>query len=415
MSVAERIFEHNHRFRAADNTDLDLKMTEMRKHVFPFYRATAHLFYPDMAMLPPSRYTNEHTARTWLAGDAHLANFCAMRDAGGTEVFAVCDFDEGYPGPYVWDVRRLAVSLLLADYGTDVPPAQRNEAVAAMAGAYLERMAAFKGNDSELRFQLTADNTRGIVRKTIQKAASADRADFLRKCMEKKTGPVSSGTRAAVLAAMPEYVRSIAPPKRKPDRYYKVLDVRQRFGAGMGSLGKLRYYALLEGPTGAQQENVILELKQAIPSSVALAGGDALPPSFYGGHEGHRIARAQKALQLNADPLTGYTSIAGLHFHVHEKAPTDKDFKPEDIDTPDELNTAAAFLGMALAAAHARADEDYDDTVVSISIDKRITEAVTSRAGFSTELTDFANDYAARVRLDWQAFSAALDQGVPMY
>lgn len=160
---------------------------------------------------------------------------------------------------------------------------------------------------------------------------------------------------------------------------------------------------------------MILELKQSIPSSVALAGGDPLPPASYGGHEGHRVARAQRALQLNADGLTGYATVAGMPFHAHEKAPTDKDFKPEDIGSSEDLVEAAAFLGMALAAAHARADEDYDDTLVGVSIDKRITQAVTSRAGFNTELSAFARDYAARVRLDWEAFKTALDQGTPMY
>lgn len=234
MSVAARIFEHNHQFKATNSADLETKMAKMREDVFPFYRGTAHLFYRDMALLPPSHYTNEHTARTWLAGDAHLANFCAMRDASGAEVFAVCDFDEGYLGPYVWDVRRLAVSLLLAGYGADVPPAQRDAAVLAMSSAYLERMAAFKGNDGELTFQLAANNTSGIVQKLIKKAAKAERADLLRKCAGPETQPVSEATHAAV-AAMPDYVSHIAPPKRKPDTFYQLLGVRQRFGAGMGS------------------------------------------------------------------------------------------------------------------------------------------------------------------------------------
>ena len=415
MPVAERIFEHNHQFLATNLADLVTKMAKMREDVFPFYRATAHLFYRDMAVLPPSRYASERTARTWLAGDAHLANFSAMRDASGTEVFAVCDFDEGYPGQYVWDVRRLAASLLLASYGAEIAPAEREAAVGAMAAAYLERMAAFQGNNSELKFRLTADNTSGIVQKTIRKAAKADRAAFLQKFTGPDTQAVSAATRAAVEAAMPQYLRSIARPKRKPAAFYTLLDLRQRFGAGMGSLGKLRYYALLEEQAGAPGDKLILELKQAIPSSVALAGGETMKPADYHNHEGYRIARAQRALLLNADVLTGCTTIAGMPFHAHEKAPTDKDFKPEDIASAEELRTAAGFLGMALASAHALADEDYDDTLAGVSIDRRITEAVTDRAGFIAELTAFASGYAARVRLDWEAFKAAQDRGDPLY
>lgn len=415
MSIAEQIFEHNHPFKANNSVDLVTKMAKMREHVYTFYRATAHLFYRDMAVLPPSRYTSEHTARTWLAGDVHLVNFCARRDASGTEVFAISDFDEGYPGQYIWDLRRLAASFPLADFGAPISPEERTAAVAAMAGAYLDRMAAYQGNNSELKFRLTEDNTSGVVRKLIKKAAKADRATFLLKFSGPDTQQVSSATRAAVEAAMPEYLRSIAPPKRKPTTFYKVLDVRQRFGAGMGSLGKLRYYALLESLSDSSADNVILELKQAIPSSVVLAGGTPLRQEDYHNHEGHRIARAQKALLLNADVLAGYTTIAGMPFHAHEKGPGDKDLKPEDIDSAEELNTVAVFLGMALASAHALADEDYDDTLTSISIDKHITDAVTSRDGFVAELTAFANDYAARVHLDWEAFKTAQDKGEALY
>eukprot|EP01034_Spumella_vulgaris_P033970 gene33970-41898_t len=94
------------------------------------------------AALPSSPYTNAQTGRCWLAGDAHLANFGAMRDAAGTEVFGVSDFDEAYIGQYLWDLRRLAVSLLLADYAKDISLAERRAAIAAMAQArYMRSMA----------------------------------------------------------------------------------------------------------------------------------------------------------------------------------------------------------------------------------------------------------------------------------
>jgi len=412
MNVAQEILEHNRQFRETNSTDLVTKIARMKEHVFPFYRATAHLFYRDMAALPSSPYTNAQTGRCWLAGDAHLANFSAMRDAAGTEVFGVSDFDEAYLGQYLWDLRRLAVSLLLADYANDISLPERRAAIAAMATAYLACMADFKGSSDELKFRLTADNTSGLVQKSIKKAAKADRQEFLAKFKGPDTRPVADAIRDAVAAAMPDYVSSIALASRKAVAFYQVLDVRQRLGAGMGSLGKLRYYALLQG---TDDGNVMLELKQAIPSAVALASPGALPPSSYGGHEGQRIARAQQAMQLNADLLTGYATIAGMPFHVHEKAPTDKDFKYDDIATDAELNKAAATLGMALASAHALADQDHDAQLIKVSIDKQITDAVTSRSGFIAELTAFAGDYAAKVRLDWQAFRAALERGEPMY
>jgi uncharacterized protein (DUF2252 family) len=265
-----------------------------------------------------------------------------------------------------------------------------------MATGYLDCMAGFKHSGDGLAFRLTADNTSGLVQKAIKKAAKADRKEFLAKFKGPDTRPVADAVRDAVTAAMPDYVSRIAPAHRRAVAYYQVLDVRQRLGAGMGSLGKLRYYALLHG---TDDGNVMLELKQAIPSAVEIVNPGALPSASYGGHEGQRIARAQRAMQLNADVLTGYATIAGMPFHVHEKAPTDKDFKYDDIASDAELNKCAAILGMALASA----------------IWRHVSDAVTTRSGFIDELMAFADSYAAKVRHDWQAFKEALERGEPMY
>lgn len=411
MSVARQILEHNRQFRETNSTDLATKIARMQEDPFPFFRATAHLFYSDMAALPSSPYTNAQTGRCWLTGDAHLANFGAIRDASGAEVFAVSDFDEAYIGQYLWDARRLAVSLLLASYARDIGQAERRAAIAAMATAYLDCMADFRDGGAAA-FRLTADNTSGVVQKAIKKAAKADREEFLGKFRGPDTRPVADAVRDAVAAAMPDYVGSIALAVRKPVAFYRVLDVRQRLGAGMGSLGKLRYYALLQGTDGG---NVMLELKQAIPSAVAPASPGALPASFYGGHEGRRIALAQQAMQRNADVLAGHATVGGMPFHVHEKAPSDKDFKYDEIATEAELSKAAATLGMALASAHALADRDHGGEPGKVHIARQVTDAVSSRSGFIAELTGFADTYAAKVHQDWQAFKAALARGEPMY
>jgi uncharacterized protein (DUF2252 family) len=180
----------------------------------------------------------------------------------------------------------------------------------------------------------------------------------------------------------------------------------------MGSQGKLRYYALLRG--GAEGQ-VLLELKQAIASAVAQASPGVLPAASGGGHEGQRIALAQQAMLPGADPLAGYATIAGLPFYVHEKAPTDKDFKYQDIATAAELNKAAASLGMALASAHALAGQNLASAPATADIAGQIHAAVSSQGGFLAELTGFADSYAAKVGQDWQDFLAADARGEPMY
>ncbi len=424
--VTSQIYNYNHPFAATDSADLATKMNTMAASPFMFYRGTDHLFMADMASLPASAYTSVASGYTWLGGDTHIGNFGARRDSGGTEVFGVSDFDEGYLGQFVWDVRRLAVSMILAGRENGLSDADISTAVNTMVGAYLDKMDAFKGNSDELSFQLKSSNTSGVVQATISAGSNGSRASLLSKYTQLsgssrvfQTTPqlltVDGTTYSAIVGAMGSYINSIASSKRFASSYYTVKDIRQKLGSGVGSLGKLRYYILVEGPSSATSDDVILEMKQASVSSVALVDNGRLPASAYGYNEGCRIARTHKAQTINADVLIGCTSVGGVGYYLHEKSPYQQDFDTTALSSAGKLNTAAGYLGPALASAHALADQDYDATVVSYSIDKQVADAVTSKSTFKTEVLNFAFDYATQVNLDWQAFVAAKNAGTALY
>lgn len=423
--VAGQLYAHHHQFAAHNRADLKTRMEKMANaaSAFPFFRATAHLFYLDMAT-HPSAFTTEQTAYTWLTGDAHIGNFGARRDSSGAAVFGIADFDEGYFGQYIWDLRRLAVSLVLLGRQNHIADGGITAAIQALAGAYEDRMATFRGNRGELPFRLTEDNTSGVVQDTIRRAAQAEATRLLDKYTERNEGglrrfveahedlaPVSSGTRGALLAAMDNYAASIPPAIRQGPAFYNVMDVRQRLGAGMGSLGKMRWYLLLQG----NDDQVLLEVKQAIPSAVAGARGPAMPPESYGGHEGCRTARTQRAHQVDPDPMNGWTMVEGMHCYVHEKAGNDRDFEPQDLTTAGKLENAGRYLGIAMASAHVLADQDAHIETGRYSIDKHITELLGSSSSFQQELVSFAYGYSVQVELDWQAFRDARRAGTALY
>jgi uncharacterized protein (DUF2252 family) len=423
--VTGQLYAHHHQFAARNRADLKTRMEKMANasSAFPFFRATAHLFYLDMAT-HPSAFTSPHTARTWLAGDAHLGNFGARRDSAGDFVFGIADFDEGYLGQYIWDLRRLAVSMVLAGRQNQINDGGITAAIQAMAGAYEDRMASVRGNRAELAFRLTDENTSGVVQDTIRRAAQAEPTRLLDKYTERNAGglrhfaaahpdlaPVTAGTRGALLAAMDNYAASIPPAIRQGPAFYNVLDVRQRLGAGMGSLGKMRWYLLLQG----NDDQVLLEVKQAIPSAVAGAQGPALPVELYGGHEGCRTARTQRAHQLQPDPLNGWTMVEGIHCYVHGKAGGERDFEPSDLTTAAKLETAARYLGMALGSAHALADHDGETQGSLYDIARSITELLGSSRNFQHELVSFAYSYSVQVELDWQALREARRAGTALY
>lgn len=423
--VAGQLYAHHHQFAARNRADLKTRMEKMANatSAFPFFRATAHLFFLDMAT-HPSAFTTEQTGYTWLTGDAHIGNFGVRRDSAGTEVFSIADFDEGYLGQYIWDLRRLAVSMVLIGRQNHIADGGITAAIQSLAGAYEDRMAGFRGNRGELSFRLTEDNTSGVVQDTIRRAAQAEPARLLDKYTVRSEGglrsfaseheelaPVTAGTRGALLASMDNYAASIPPAIRQGPAFYNVLDVRQRLGAGMGSLGKMRWYLLLQG----NEDQVLLEVKQAIPSAVCGAGGPVMPPETYGGHEGCRTARTQRAHQVYPDPHNGWTMVEGMHCYVHEKAGSERDFEPGDLTTAGKLETAARYLGMALAAAHALADHDAGTGGCRYNIDKYITELLGSSRSFQQELVSFAYSYSVQVELDWQAFRDAKRAGTALY
>lgn len=424
--VVQQIHDHNHPYAATASGELDTKLATMAGGAFAFYRGTAHLFFQDMKTLPASAYASTQTGYTWIGGDAHLGNFDASRDSSGKAVFKVADFDEGYLGQYVWDLRRLAASLVLAGRDNGLSDSDIGAAIDTLVGAYVDQMNDFKGSSGESTFRLTKDTTTGAVDDTIAAADGKTRDKLLSKYTAVSAGArkfqalsnlvaVPAATYSGVSSAMAGYVSSIASSKRYPAAFYTVKDVRQKLGSGVGSLGRARYYVLVEGASASTSDDVILEFKQEAASAVAAAAPGRLPASAYDSHEGMRVARTAKAQVTNADVLIGHASIAGLPFYVHEKSPFQEDFDPAKLDSAGKLNTAAGYLGQALASAHALADQDYDSAVVSYSIDKQVSDAVTSKSGLKSEIRAFAFSYADQVELDWEAFVEAYNAGTALY
>ena len=425
--VVSQVYGYNHPFAATDSAELGTKMSTMAASAFNFYRGTAHIFYQDMQTLPASSYTTTQTGYTWIGGDAHIGNFGAWQDSGGNTVFSVDDFDEGYLGQYVWDLRRLATSMVLAGRANGLADSDIKTAIDTMVGAYVDKMDDFKGSSAELSFQLKNGNTSGVVNDTIAKSKGDARSDLLAKYTQVSgstrqfqtiagtLATVDSTTYSNIAAAIGGYVNTIASSKRYAASYYQVKDIRQKLGSGIGSLGRLRYYVLVEGPSTSSSDDVILEVKQEVSSAVAEVNDGQLPAADYNHHEGDRVAMTAKAQTLNADVLAGYATINGMAFYVHEKSPYAEDFDPTKLSSAGKLNTAATYLGQALASAHAISDQDYDSSIVPYSIDKQVTNAVSSKSGLESEIATFAFGYADQVNLDWQSFVGAYNAGTPLY
>lgn len=429
--LVQQIYNYNHPFAVNLTDELVVKMNKMATSAFSFYRGTAHLFYTDTqntTAWPASWYTNIYTNGVWLGGDMHMQNMGGFRDANGNAVFDANDFDETYWGSYTWDLRRMAVAILLAAEENGIGGTDRQSLVKNFVDSYANQIASFKGNDNELSYRLTTSNTNGIVKDTIQAADGKTRANLLDKYTTVSYGqryfltiggslqPVDNSTFSAINAAMPGYIASIASSKRKNSSYYLLKDAALRLGAGTGSLGRYRYYLLIDGPSSADSDDVILDMKQETDSAVAIAASGNMPSWTYDYHNGARVAKGMKAMLTNTDVLAGYTSMNGLPFFLSERSPYQEDFDYTQLTSYTKFNDAVKYMGKIMAKDHALADKDYDATLIPYSMDKEITDVINGDvSGLKAETLNYALNYAAQVKQDYIDFVGAKNNGAVLY
>ncbi len=253
------------------------KYARMAGSAFAFFRGSAHLFYRDLAALeaavdgPLSAFEGPET---WLVGDMHPENIGAVEDDDGRVTYEVNDFDESVVGPYLYDVWRMGAGIVLSAGAFE--PRDQDRFVAAFAEAYVDSL-----RDGPGASGLTADDAPRVVRKMLKRAARSDRRDLLKAWTDdgrfdlshEDLLPVDDGVRAALEAALPEYVEQLRGPLSGRHEWFEVVDIARRVGAGLGSLGTDRFYILVEGPTGDADDDRILDVKaQGVPAPLSPTG-----------------------------------------------------------------------------------------------------------------------------------------------
>ena len=186
-------------------------------------------------------------------------------------------------------------------------------------------------------------------------------------------------------------------PSRAGD--LKVKDVAVRIGQGTASLGLVRYYVLIEGPTDGVTDDVIIELKQARRS--ALAG--LTPPSEFGvDGAGDRITDAARVQLVNGDAFFGHVDFEGLSFMTRERSPYKNEIDLDDLDKGEWVDYAR-LCGQTLAHAHALSDDAGERQV---DIEPLVLQAAGPAELFVDDVLGFATEAADRVRQDHQYFRA---------
>jgi uncharacterized protein (DUF2252 family) len=406
----------------ADPHAFRVKFRKMAANPFAFYRGSACVFYADMTA-EEDPWADERAGRVWIHGDLHAENFGTYLNSHGRLVFDVNDFDEAYIGHFSWDLRRFGASLALLGWQKALPDGTIRDLVARYLRGYLRQVSHYAEIDEDDDFALHLDNTGGPVHDVLREARMASRVQLLDGLTRFEDGVrvfdtgagvrrLGKAERRTVERAFGDYLATIPESKRfDRDLFYEVRDVVGKSGFGIGSAGLPAYNVLVEGYSQSLDNDVVLSMKQANVPAVSRFV-DTGEVEKYFDHEGHRTVVSQRALQVHTDPLLGYTSLDGIGYVVSEISPYEFDLDWGEVNEPDEMASVVEDLGRATAKVHCASDEDSEQDLVQFQTEEAICGVVEGRRKeFVTDLTDFAVEYAGRVRDDHALFVDAFREG----
>ncbi|NUR03667.1 MAG: DUF2252 domain-containing protein [Streptomyces sp.] len=389
---------------------LPIRYGRMAASPFAFLRGSAAVMAADLASRP-------HTGLTvQLCGDAHLLNFGLYASPERVLVFDLNDFDETFPGPFEWDVERLAASVAVAARANGHAEAKVRRATLEAVAAYRTAMRrlAGRGELAVWHERIDADSLLPLLRsagRRRQVASSLTRArrrtslQALGKLTEVVDGrrriihdapllePAGASDMASLRKIFSDYRSTLSEERRLLLDRYRFVDAARKV-VGVGSVGLRCFVVLLTGRD--HSDPLFLQIKEARKS----VWETHLPHGPYI-HPGHRVVAGQRLLQAGSDIFLGWMSgPQGRAFYWRQL----RDMKGSaDVAgmSPAELLGYARLCGTALARAHARSGD-------RIAIAAYLGGADT----FEQAVADFALAYADQTAADHAALGAAVAAGV---
>ncbi len=392
---------------------------------FTFYRGAAKIMAHDLARTPRSGMIVQ------CCGDAHLSNFGVFASPERRLVFDINDFDETLPGPWEWDVKRLAASMLIAARDNAFAVKDQDRVVLDAVAAYRTAMREFAGMGNlevwyarleiepvlrEYRSQFRPEQVKRTER-ALAKAQTRDSMSAFSKLAQRVNGRAEIVDQSPLIVPLrvllPEaeadewfewlrqgirrYRLSLPHDRRAILEQFQLTDFARKV-VGVGSVGTRAWIALMLGRDG--DDPLFLQLKEAEPSVLE----EHLGPSQFKNH-GQRVVIGQRLMQATSDIFLGWIHVqAGLDgvardFYGRQL----KDWKGSaEIEQmiPEGMAAYGRLCGWTLARAHARSGD-------------RVAIAAYLGSGnqFDRAILEFSRAYADQNERDWGALSEAVKSG----
>jgi len=396
-----------------------VRRERMAESPFAFFRGAARVMADDLAA------TENSGLITQLCGDAHLANFGAFGTPERRLVFDLNDFDETLPGPFEWDVKRLAASMAVASLDNGHSERQAHAAAASTVRAYQEAMHGFakqpmlavwyeRMDVDEQIAKLEAASHKKLA-KAIAKGAKTARKRTALRALSKLTEEVDGHPRfvpdppllvpaedldtladvddlyAWIRRLVDDYAQSLAPERRLLIERFTLTHMARKV-VGVGSVGLRAWVLLMEAHDG--RDPLLLQSKEATRSVLADYVGESEHEN-----QGERVVSGQRILQAASDVLLGWqrTERDGAHVDYYLRQLRDWKYSVETSNfDADSLALYGRLCAWTLARAHARGGDRI--AMAAYMGDDHV---------FAQSVADFALAYASLTIADHAALVAA--------
>jgi uncharacterized protein (DUF2252 family) len=378
-----------------------IRRARMRASPFGFLRGAPAVMAADLATTPVTGITVQ------ACGDAHLLNFGLFATPERNLVFGLNDFDETLPGPWEWDVKRLATSFVVAARSVGIGAGQARLATLATVRTYREQLARFAAMRALEVWYSRVDGSTIVAlatgrrrREVAARLAAAEHHTNL-DALPRLTEPSAEGGRrfvedppllthvdecgeewieevlARYRASLPEERRLLLSRFRPHDAARKVV--------GVGSVGTRCYVVLLVGDRS--DDPLLLQVKQATASVLEPYAGRSRHR-----HHGRRVVTGQRLLQTASDIFLGWTGDGSAHYYVRQLWDMKGSVHLETLSGRDLLGYGR-LCGWVLARAHARSGDGA-----------AISGYLGTGDRFDGAVADFAEAYADQTEADYAAF-----------
>ena len=394
---------------------IPIKYGRMMQSPFTFYRGAAAIMAADLARTPTSGITVQ------CCGDCHLVNFGGFATPERRIIFDINDFDETLPGPWEWDIKRLATSFVIAGRDNKFTPSGSRKAALRCVQSYREHMHTYSKMsaldvwydriDAKALLQTLQSDKWGKVKKRLQDRISEESSRTVEESDFPKLATIEAGNvrikdnrpliyhhallddlkyRQAVIDATNQYRNTLTDGHNALLDHYEIKDIAVKV-VGIGSIGTFCAIALLMSP---DNDVLFLQIKEARASVLE----SYLSKSLYSSH-GQRVVAGQKLMQSASDIFLGWTKGPKRDFYIRQLRDIKIKAPVEQFDEP-AMTKYAEWCGWALARAHAKSG---DSAVIHgyLGNSNEFDEAIAS----------FAVTYADQNERDYKDFLKAIRAG----